>query len=484
VTTDDERERASFARLFPGASVRRRLRPHRPEVGIVAARSWHVVSLAAVLAGAAVIVEILLLSGPPSIVGFGWELPLAAGIALVGGLLGFAWSAHQVRPRAAEQPTTWETWAEERGFEAIATRRVGSGDLRVAPSRSYTRFYEGTLGGGVRVVIGNAYLHGPWGSTRNRALGHVAALVTLPDPVGERFPGSTVDRFLRGTFLRGRRRDVRLRELRLESTDLDTACDVRVDPGTEDADWFRLFDPVMVDGLARDWPASWQQHRNVLVVYSPAPIGTLDAAQLDSVCAAVQAIRERFVAEAGRIASTPSPAEAAIRDERRRSHRARRALRRLGTTLAVLALLVAPIVTVVVLDEREDRRARERIERREQQFQREYAAARDAELATYALQQVAVQADVCHVTAQPGDDCSVLTDEQRAEVQRDAVLTDERVDAVEVAIDGDDIRAETRSEQGTTFVLEFEAARMNEGTRTCEPEGPQCEDGTWGSLDG
>jgi hypothetical protein len=457
VTTREDEQTRAFERLFPAAPGPGRLRPMPPVLGVLAARTWHRASVAALLVGIAVLAEILLLSPRTDLLAFGAPILLLGCAGLLAGIAGLAWATWQLRARGERDATTWETWAASRRVvPAVATpldgtppgRRhvwIGSERLCIRRSRRYTQLYAARLGGGIPVTLCSAYLYGISGLTRNRGFGHFAALIELPAATAERFPASTLDRFVRGRRP-WRGRGARLKALHLESRDFDDAADLRVDAGSDELDWYRLLDPPMLSSLASEWAVSWQQVGRTLVVYVPTPPGRLDARQLDALCAAAVGIGRRFidVAELG----DPSDADVEqLRTRMRARHVRRYRLRTVASWALALAVLAVPMIvsTHATLDQRSSRRD-----------------------ATRAIDAASAAADQVRECITAGEvDCSVTQP------------------ATTVTPHGNVLRITTTSERGTRYVTDLDRRDGTIRSQSCRPAASsQCDGGLWGSVDG
>ena len=415
--------------------------------GVLSARTWWRTSAAALVAGVAVLVEVFLLTPATNLFAWGPALPLLGIGAVFAGLAGLVWTTRQLRPRGEVQRTAWAEWARSRRFilaEIAPSRRgrraFGSPALWVRPSRSYTPVYTAVLDGGVRVSITNAYVHGPWGVARNRWLGNLAAVIDLPAGAAERFPASALDRYVRGRRPWRGRATARLRALHLESSDFEDACELRVAADSDELEWWRLLDPAMLDGLAREWAVSWQQHGRTLVVYVPAPVGTLDSRQLDAVCAAAVGIGSRFAA-AGALPAPTSAEVAVVRERQGQRYRRRHAVRATLTWGLVLAVLLTPIVLITARDIREGN------------------LDDDKTRSTYAAGTVETYVTTCIEGADDDaarEACATFDDGDRDRVlARPSYYYDEpgALDSTSVQLKGDVLTVTTVSEHGTRYVI-------------------------------
>ena len=478
-TADLER---AFATLFPSAPTRRPLQLRRPPIGILVARRWHAAGVVLLLTGAYLLVMLQLLAPGGTIVGFGVRWFLLALAIFVAGAVTWLGAATRLRRQAPLEPTTWEQWAASRGFRATRTPRAGDGRLDITPSRDYGSTFTGRAGSH-QVVVGNCYVHGPYGTERNVGLGLVAARVQLRPAVTERLPSSHLDRFLVGrhSIRAAGRRD--LRELRLESIALDDSCELRVDAGSDGADWFTLLDPEMVDGLGRDGPVSWIQQGDRLVVFAPAPIGTLDGAQIDSVCNAATRIASRFDEVAGQVAPLDAT-EAASADRRAARHRLRHRVLDALTIVGCLLLFAIPIAVTATLDERSDRARAERQERDQDRFATRFTANRvaDAVLSCAILQRASAGLPGAPPTPTPTEtarDCIELPREERDRVLATSLVDVARLDAVDIRADADVITVSATSDDGVTYRVDVSADSLEQLERTCTPAGEGCRDGRW-----
>jgi hypothetical protein len=455
-----EREQAAFARLFPGAPGIERLRLDVPTIGVLAARRWHRVSLAILLTGLWLLTLLQLLAPGGTVLGFGVRWFVLAVVITVIGLAGYLWSARRVRPTGADIATTWDDWAAPRGFRALTSRRTLGETTTMTQSRDYGVLYHGRAGRS-SITIGNCYVRDPDGDVRNLGLGVIAAYTQLPSGTADRFPASSLDRFLVGRPRLRLRPSARLRSVRLESIDLDDSCELRVDAGSDDLDWYDLLDPTMVDGIARTWPVSWRQSGRDLVVFLPAPIGTLDAAELDTVCAATAAIARRFTDEA------QSPSRAAGSDElsadRLQRQRRFRRIRGAFSWAFVIAIFVVPITVTEHLNSARLEATMARFDRATRSSVTRYAAVGAIHTVQACLQD------------------AIVDETDPARCTHVELPERERIDELLVtrSKDGNSFRVEARDEDTPSYVAVIDAANPEDVTRTCSPVGADCTKGRW-----
>ena len=303
--------------LYPDAVVDQPLRAYRPPRMGISARTWSrlVWTLGGVVFGMLAVVWVLEHTVGPETVNqwFGgdgnvrydsdgdaqtlegtwllfWLYGLSAIAAVTYGLLRLSLKS----PLRRERRMSWQRWAQERGFSRSSTgalgERTGMPVLSGGRGRDWTGPWSGRVGRHTVHVGATAWTTG---SGKDRERHHAFfVLAELTPEAAVRFPASSVTHFLRG--FSDFDVDVDGRELRLESTDVDLNCQIRVQSGT-DLRWRQLFDPTMLHALAEAIDVQWHQRgRRIIFVAGGSRQRRAPVETLDTMCTGAEFVLRRF----------------------------------------------------------------------------------------------------------------------------------------------------------------------------------------------
>lgn len=305
--------------VFPDAQANGRLRVFTPPRTLISARAWH--SAIWLMVGIGVLILVIELvggwidadatnrifggtgvaydsKGRPHALAGSWLKSLMWGsfaCALVSYLL--LRMSLQGLDRGDER-VDWSEYAAIRGLRKVPAATMASVGLPVfrdGRGRDYETVYEGRAGE-VTVRIGATAWTTGHGKSEERH--HVFfAYVQLPEAVASVFPGSSLSRFLRG--ISDVDFDVSGEELRLESTRLDDACNIRVMGRADEPRWRELFDPPTILGLAETYDVQWVQLGSHMAFLSggsyhrKVPVETMD-----TLCHGAAWVASRYIAAA------------------------------------------------------------------------------------------------------------------------------------------------------------------------------------------